>query len=344
MENLRNVEVLIIGAGPAGTMCGCQLKKAGIDCLLIDHATFPRDKICGGGLSPKSWHLLEKLMPDFQYDFNPVTHITLDIDGEANCEFDMREPARVVSRGAFDHALLKYYLSHGGEFMKGAFQTAEESDSQIIVTLKSGERIACRYLVGADGSNSSVRRYLTPKQGFRVLAMERYIPKREGSAIDIGLSQSYGDGGYFYRFSGVDHDIVGFGDNMTTPERFRSVMHEKGYSADGAKGAFIYLSNDYPLHDRIILIGDAGGFANRITCEGIYDAFRTGINAAEAIRTGRPFREVNAPVFSKIKTQERFASFFFSKFSFALMKMMCHAPGFLKWCVDAKMSRETFIK
>lgn len=344
MENLRKVDVLVVGAGPAGSVCGSLLKKAGVDCLLVDLATFPRDKVCGGGLSPKAWHLLDRLFPDLQYDFRPVTHITLDIDGKSHCEFDMEEPARLVSRRSFDHALLKYYQSLGGAFMKGAFQTVEETDTQLIVTLKSGERIACRYLVGADGSNSAVRRYLTPKQGFRVLAMEQYVPKSKRESLDIGLSQSYGAGGYFYRFSSIDHDIVGFGDSETTPERYRNVMREKGVPVEKPRGAYIYLSTDYPLNDRIILIGDAGGFANRVTCEGIYDAFQTASNAVKAITTGTPFREVNAQVFSKIRTQEKFAHFFFSKFSFSVMRFMCKYPGFLKWCVDTKMRRETFIK
>ena len=344
MENLRKVDVLVVGAGPAGSVCGSLLKKAGVDCLLVDLATFPRDKVCGGGLSPKAWHLLDRLFPDLQYDFRPVTHITLDIDGKSYCEFDMEEPARLVSRRSFDHALLKYYQSLGGAFMKGAFQTVDETDTQLIVTLKSGERIACRYLVGADGSNSAVRRYLTPKQGFRVLAMEQYVPKSKRESLDIGLSQSYGAGGYFYRFSSIDHDIVGFGDSETTPERYRNVMREKGIPVEKPRGAYIYLSTDYPLNDRIILIGDAGGFANRVTCEGLFDAFQTATNAVKAITTGTPFREVNAQVFSKIRTQEKFAHFFFSKFSFSVMRFMCKYPGFLKWCVDTKMRRETFIK
>ena len=335
-------EVLIVGAGPAGSMCGCLLKKAGVDCLLVDHATFPRDKICGGGLTSKCWHLLEHLLPDFHYDFNPVSHVTLDIEGKVHCEFDIAEPIRIVARRVFDHSLLQHYQSLGGAFMKGAFQTVEESPSQLIVTLKSGEQIACRYLVGADGSNSRVRHYLTPNEGYRILAMEQYVPKSGRNAIDVGLSLSYGQGGYYYRFPGTEFDVVGFGDSETTPEKFRSVMRDKGIPDGKARGAFVYLSNDYPLKDHIILIGDAGGFANRATCEGLYDAFMTARHAAIAISTGRPFREVNAPVFKKMKREEKVARRLFTKTSFWLISWLCHYPGIVRWIFDTKMRRETW--
>ena len=339
---MKTTEVLIVGAGPAGSMCGCLLKKAGVDCVLVDHATFPRDKICGGGLTSKCWHLLEHLLPDFHYDFNPVSHVTLDIEGKVHCEFDIAEPIRIVARKVFDHSLLQHYQSLGGAFMKGAFQTVEESPSQLIVTLKSGEQIACRYLVGADGSNSRVRHYLTPNEGYRILAMEQYVPKSGRNAIDVGLSLSYGQGGYYYRFPGTEFDVVGFGDSETTPEKFRSVMRDKGIPDGKARGAFVYLSNDYPLKDHIILIGDAGGFANRATCEGLYDAFMTARHAAMAISTGRPFREVNAPVFKKMKREEKVARRLFTKTSFWLISWLCHYPGIVRWIFDTKMRRETW--
>ena len=93
---MKHTDVLIVGAGPAGSVCGYLLKQAGVDCLLIDHATFPRDKICGGGLTPKAWHLLDHLLPGLRYDFNPVSHIRIDIGRKAKCEFDVDEPIRIV--------------------------------------------------------------------------------------------------------------------------------------------------------------------------------------------------------------------------------------------------------
>ena len=60
---MKETDVVIIGAGPAGSVCGNLLKEAGVDCVLVDFQKFPRDKVCGGGLTPKAWHLLEEMMP-----------------------------------------------------------------------------------------------------------------------------------------------------------------------------------------------------------------------------------------------------------------------------------------
>ena len=341
---ISKVDVLIIGAGPAGSVCGYLLKKAGVDCLVVDRATFPRDKVCGGGLTSKCWHLLERLMPDFNYDFNPVHHIRLDVDGKAHCEFDIEEPIRIVQRKVFDNQLLQKYIAEGGAFFSGAFQSFEEKDGQVIATFKSGEQIACKWLVGADGSNSRVRRCLNPDTERGILALEQYVEKSQDNSIEVSLSQSYDVGGYFYRFPNDAHDVIGFGDCSTTPEKFRRILREHNVPEGRFRGAYIYLSNDYPLNDHVILIGDAGGFANRTTCEGLYDAFLTAHNAATAIIEARPFREVNAHVFQKLKKEMKVNRVLFTKTTFLLLRWVCKYPDFVRWCFDTKMKRESWIK
>lgn len=332
--------VLIVGAGPAGAMCAYLLKKAGVECLLIDHAKFPRDKICGGGLTSKSWHLLQQLIPDFNYAFNPVNKIRLDIDGKVQCEFTIDEPIRIVQRRVFDHALLQQYIAIGGTFRQAALNTLEEQpDGSIIAILKSGERITCHYVVGADGSNSRVRRYLKPDTDRGIFVMEQYVEKRPENCIDVKLSESYTRGGYYYRFPTNEFDAVGFGDTTTTLERFRSVMREQGVPAGKERGAYIYLSNDYPLHPNIILIGDAGGFAHRITCEGLYNSFCTARNAATAIIEQRPFKETNAAIFRKMRHEERVSNYFYSHTGFMVLKWVCSHPSLTKKIFERKMKR-----
>ena len=77
MNQIITTDTLVVGAGPAGSVCAYQLHKSGIDCLLIDHATFPRDKICGGGLTVKAWSLLNELMPQFTYPYQSIYEIEI---------------------------------------------------------------------------------------------------------------------------------------------------------------------------------------------------------------------------------------------------------------------------
>ena len=140
-DGMQKTDVLIVGAGPAGSVCGYLLQKAGVSCLLIDHATFPRDKICGGGVTPKGWTLLEKLMPGFKYDYNSIRKIKLIVEDNHHCEFDSALELRLVQRKVFDRLLLEQYLSAGGTFQKDAFLQYEDFDDHLVVTLKSGEKI-----------------------------------------------------------------------------------------------------------------------------------------------------------------------------------------------------------
>ena len=329
---MERTTVLIAGAGPAGTTCGLLLRKQGVDCMLIDRAEFPRDKICGGGLTPRSYQLLSRLLPAFHYDYNSVSRIRLLLEGKEVLDLRMNKEIRIVRRRDFDVRLLKEYQKDGGIFVNEALTAIEERDGKVIVTLKSGRQVTCDYLVGADGANSRVRKYLAPQSDHGLLWMEQYGPKSPDNAIVINVSKHYNQG-YYYIFPNESYDVQGFGDRDTTPQSFREVLDNMGCPDLKAKGAFIPNSIDYPLHDRIILIGDAGGFPNRLTFEGLYYAFLTASHAAEAIISGRPFREVNRKLFANKKKEERAARFFYSKTGLWLLRVLCNrCPGIVRWC------------
>ena len=331
---MEQTKVVIIGAGPAGTTCGLMLNNKNIDCILIDRATFPRDKICGGGLTPRSYKLLSRLMPDFRYDYNSVHRLKMCIEGEQVLDFMMDEEIRIVKRRVFDAQLLERYQQQGGTFLNDALTGIEEQGQQVIVTLKSGRQIACEYLVGADGANSKVRRYLNPNASHGILCMEQYGPKSADNAIVGNLSRFYRQG-YYYSFPNESYDVQGFGDYMTTPQMFRMVLRDMGCPDEKALGAYIPQRMDYPLRRNIILIGDAGGFPNRLTFEGLYYAFLTANNAALAISTGTPFVVTNKKVFDNKKKEEYAARIFYSEMGLAILKCCCKImPRVVTWAFN----------
>jgi len=315
-------------------MCGYLLQQAGIACILIDRATFPRDKLCGGGLPPKCWTLLDELIPGFKYEYNSVRKFKIITEKTLSCQFEVGKELRIVQRKVFDNLLLNNYIDAGGCFQQDAFVRYEERNGEIVVTLRSGEQIACTYLIGADGSNSLVRRQLKGCRDKGLLVMEQYVESSPDNTIELELLRNLDGRGYYYRFPNGAFDVVGYGDNSITLDRFRQLLHRMNIPETHIRGCYLYTDNDYPLNDHVILIGDAGGFVNRITFEGIRTGFITARNAAEAVKSGRPFREVNAPVFKKMKKQDVCSRIFFHPVSLWLMEQCCRWPSVLKWFME----------
>ena len=326
--------VIVAGAGPAGSVCAYLLLKAGIDVVLLDKAQFPRDKICGGGLTHKAYELLSDIYPNFQYDYNGVHHIKVTVNGKHTCEFDADQEIRIVNRMRFDHELLKQYEQAGGRFVnKGLKDFREEQDGTIVVTLSDGSELLCDYLVGADGANSRVRRQLMPQKDHKVLILEQYMEKKGDKEIEILLSDDYSQG-YYYRFPNNDFDAIGYCDDHNSADKFRTVLKNKGLEETTLKGAFITVSTDYVCHDHILLIGDAGGFCNRLTYEGLFYAFKTAQNASEAIVSGRSFSEVNGLYFRKKRREQRVTNFFYSRFGLSFSGFCCRWPRLVKFLFD----------
>lgn len=346
---MKKTDVLIVGAGPAGSVCGSLLKLAGVDCLMIDHATFPRDKVCGGGISVKGWRLLDMLLPGIKYDYRPIYRIRCQFENDPACEFLSEYEIRMVRRKEFDYSLVQYYKDHGGELIKESFARFEQqADGRILTTLKSGDQISSRYLVAADGSNSLIRRQMHGAPKMQALFLEQFKEGETDNDLFVHLSTNYRPG-VFYKFSSNGCDMNGFASvelNEDVP-RLKAKFHETLTQFDvpltRTRGAYISLDTVQSTVDHVILIGDAGGFANKVTGEGLYDAFKTAANASRAIVEGKPFSETNSEEFRKMEHQVKVFNFFFSPFGWRLIRWGMGYPRIIKWLFDAKMKRETFV-
>jgi flavin-dependent dehydrogenase len=334
----HTVKAVIIGAGPAGTSCAYMLQKSGVACVLVDFATFPREKVCGGGLTPKAYKLLEDIFPGIEYTYKSIGKIKLSIDHRSPKMIEVPEPIRLVNRKDFDNTLLQQYLQIGGQFIQDAFSSfTVAQDNTITVTLKSGKQLHCNYLVGADGANSRVRKQVVGNYHGNVLCLEQRIAERS-DVIEGVISNEYKNG-YYYLFPSIGCDIVGLGSANVTLQQFREVLDKLGIQETKINGANIPVEEVDSGMDNVILIGDAGGFPNKMTYEGLYYAFATGRNAAEAILTGKSFRETNKDILRRKRKERILTDLLYRPSSIRLLRYLTHCNSLMRKLFVAGLSK-----
>lgn len=288
-------DAIIVGAGPAGCAAAYDLATAGRSVLLLDRADFPRHKACAGGLTRKSLRAL-------RYPVAPVVRETVSAivverrSGEAATLASRNAVCVMTVREELDAFCLEETIRVGAQFERiGPIKSINVGGDNVLVGTAEKEYRG-RFLVGADGVHSRVRRLVygeAPQWFRRGFALEARVYPQHGAASDLifdfaGVRQGYG-----WVFPKHDHLNVGLGvyndSGEETLDRSRLTTYIHGRYGDarvehvtgqylgfGAEGA-------PPPERRVFLAGDAGGFADPLTGEGIYGAIASGQTAAAAI-------------------------------------------------------------
>ena len=129
---MASYDVAIVGGGPAGSTAAYRLATAGASVLLIDKATFPRDKPCGGGVTGRAARLLP-------FSIEPVVE---DVAHRLECGLRYRHRftrrahaplAYMTQRKRLDHFLLHKAAEAGAEVREGETADARELDARIVI-------------------------------------------------------------------------------------------------------------------------------------------------------------------------------------------------------------------
>jgi len=161
----------VVGGGPAGTAAAVFLRQAGHEVVLVDEARFPRDKVCGEGVSPEAWRLLAKMGAEAAVRAlrpRPVRGMKLTApDGTAfTGEYaGARAPGFAVRRWCLDRALLECARAAGVDVREGVRARDVVRRDGIVrgVVVEDGgvpERLEARLVVAADGRRSVIARKL----------------------------------------------------------------------------------------------------------------------------------------------------------------------------------------
>jgi menaquinone-9 beta-reductase len=160
--------VAVVGAGPAGSAAAAWAARAGRDVVVIDSATFPRDKACGDGLTPRAVAELELLGLGSWLDEH-IRHRGLRLAGfGSSVQVDWPGPSfpatgSAVPRTELDERIREVAESSGAKMLLGVKAVDVEHDStgrMAAVLLADGSRVSCRTLIVADGARSPLGRVL----------------------------------------------------------------------------------------------------------------------------------------------------------------------------------------
>jgi menaquinone-9 beta-reductase len=161
-------DVVVVGAGPAGSAAAAWAARAGSDVLVIDSASFPRDKACGDGLTPRAVAELERLGLSDWLD-SRIRHRGLRMSGfggEVEVEWpgpSFPSTGSAVTRLELDDRIRKVAEESGARMLLGTKAVAVHHDSSrrvVSLTLADGTDVRCRQLIVADGARSSLGRKL----------------------------------------------------------------------------------------------------------------------------------------------------------------------------------------
>lgn len=292
-------DVVIVGSGPAGALTAYALARRGLDVLVIEKKGLPRYKTCGGGLTRRTLNILPFDVSSCIEDYSDT--LVINVENRPVFEKKVCEPViGMVMRDRFDAFLMDKAIQAGAKLQdKTAFESCHGPAGDLVVQTSSGTS-RTRLIVGADGVSSKVSKAL----GFHVrkhlmTAMEAevfysgegIVNSFKGSAhFDFGVVPS-GYGWVFPKRRHLSIGIVSTSKNVGSLKHFfLNYMRGKG-TLDGSEVRSLrtHLIPHGPdaanvLSDaRGLLVGDAAGFSDPLTGEGIFFAVKGAQIASEVI-------------------------------------------------------------
>jgi geranylgeranyl reductase family protein len=311
---LNRFDVIVVGAGPAGATAAKLLGEAGVSTLLLDKSAFPRDKPCGGGISARvvpRFPYLQSALPDIPVNW--VSKIYFEAPSGDAVDYESTSPLYLmIRRVEFDNLLYSIGAKHVATQTPALVRKVAFHSNHVAVTADIGgepKDFECKLVIGSDGANSIVARHSGLRTGaarneYAIDMMEETpyqelnLPARDRMHVFYGF---HGHFGYGYVFPKATHINLGVGcklDHYLSAFRGEHYPHHKSF-VDGLLGKKLLsgASNRgnfraFPLPisgplartygDRVLLCGDAGGFVNAFTAEGIYYAMVSGEHAARA--------------------------------------------------------------
>jgi geranylgeranyl reductase len=286
---MQKFTTVIIGAGPAGLACATELAGNGVDVLVLEKNSIIGPKVCGGGIT---WGGLSKRIPDHliekpftrQHLHTALQHVTVVSDTPI---------ISTVDRGKLGRWMLEQ-ASAAGAVVKAGTYVKKITPEHVEFTDKEQQEKTCsigyNYLIGADGSNSLVRRYLNLETANPGVGIHYELPysleKMEWHLNTKQLGKGYG--WVFPHRQTTSFGIYGIQGAIPSRQLLKKLIDwadKKSINLAGLQPRAGLINHDYRgwRFGNKLLIGDAAGLASPLTGEGIYPAIISAEAAARSI-------------------------------------------------------------
>jgi geranylgeranyl reductase family protein len=282
---------VVVGAGPAGASAARVLGEAGQSVLLLDIASFPRRKPCGGLMADAARPLLgARGEAAIQRCFDRML-----VRLRPGLPDAIQERVVLVDRQPFDHAVLLDAQEAGAEFrVISGIDSIEGGADRVVLTTRDRQSFSARYLIGCDGSSSGVARGLrVSRSGPKAAALVAEVPL-ECCLPELATRPPLFDflaieDGYAWTFPKRDHLNVGVYSVKPGPALKDALGAFARREGVGAISTFtVAVIPTVPVAPpsqarSVLLAGDAAGLADRFTGGGLHSALLSGRLAARAV-------------------------------------------------------------
>ncbi len=309
MHPKNHYDALIIGAGPAGATAAYLLATDGCRVGIIEKSRFPRFKLCGGLLTQKTIELLKNIFNTEANDLKSkdVIQYQSNFYGVGDCNGNFLQgklgfPFHFVDRQIYDAFWVETAVKAGAELIvEEKAETLDIAKGQAVT--QSGRQFKGRFIIAADGVFSRMRSRLSQLELVKcrrrqdvAAALEVFIAREKlpGTQDYPAIYFGYVPWGYAWSFPGPHNQIFGICSlkakaKQTLAKSFKNFIqaqrippqefaNPRGYALPYGN----YLSN--AGYKNILLIGDAGGFADPLLGEGIYYSHKSAQMAVDAIK------------------------------------------------------------
>lgn len=300
---MENYDVIIVGGGPAGSSCARVLKRGGLNVLVLDKSSFPRDKVCAGWITPEVVSELELDIDDYQNrcTLQAFSGFRTGLLGSALVTTDY---GQTVSYGILRREFDDYLLKRSGATLKlgKALTSLDFHQGHWLVN----ENLRAPLLIGAGGHFCPVARRFNPKandnqeivtaqemefemdQGQQDLCKVQadtpelyFLPVldgygwcvRKGAFLNIGLGRT--ENKHLAKNVTQFHEFLV--EQNKVPANKSARFHGHAYRLASHR------KQRHIVDDGVMLIGDAAGLAYPQSGEGIYTAVKSGLLAAATI-------------------------------------------------------------